>query len=237
MKLIPAIDIIDGKCVRLSQGDYTRKTVYNSSPLEVAKNFEANGIRCLHLVDLDGARAKKIVNRGVLEAIATQTSLEIDFGGGVKSDEDLKIAFESGASKITAGSIAVTAPERVLEWLKKYGVEKIILGADCKNRRIATHGWTETSELDIIDFVTEFARKGFRQVIATDVSKDGQLAGPSTALYQDILNATPIELIASGGIRNLDDLKALQSIGCTGAIIGKAIYEGRITLKELQTLC
>lgn len=237
MKIIPAIDIIDGKCVRLSQGDYNQKTIYSDSPLEVAKDFEANGITALHLVDLDGARSKKIVNYGILESIARQTGLEIDFGGGIKSDEDLKIAFDSGASKITAGSIAVTSPSTVKRWIDLFGADKIILGADCRNQKIAINGWTETSELDLFDFVRSYVAMGAQAMIVTDISKDGQLAGPATELYIDLLKTTEIALIASGGIRSVEDLEHLKSIGCSGAIVGKAIYEGRITLKEIAALC
>lgn len=237
MKIIPAIDIIDGKCVRLSQGDYDKKTIYSSSPLDVAKNIEANGIASLHLVDLDGARSKKIVNYAILESIARETNLEIDFGGGIKSDEDLKIAFDSGASKITAGSIAVTAPNTVKHWIDQFGAEKIILGADCRNQKIAINGWTETSELDLFDFVRSYVAMGAQEMIVTDIAKDGQLAGPAIELYGELLKTSKIALIASGGIRSADDLVQLKSIGCSGAIVGKAIYEGHITLQEIAALC
>lgn len=237
MRIIPAIDIIDGKCVRLSKGDYSTKKIYNESPIEVAKEFEDNGIQYLHLVDLDGAKSKHIVNHKVLEEIASKTNLKIDFGGGLKSDEDLKIAFESGANQITGGSIAAKNPKLFLSWLKRFGKEKIILGADCHNRKIATNGWLENSEIDVIDFIQDYKTKGIRQVICTDISKDGMLQGASEELYKEILQETKINLIASGGVSSIEDLIQLKEIGCEGAIIGKAIYEGNITLKELQKLC
>lgn len=237
MRIIPAIDLIDGKCVRLTQGDYNQKTVYNEDPLEVAKEFQDNGIQHLHLVDLDGAKSKQIVNHKVLELLATRTDLKIDFGGGIKSDQDIYIAFESGANQVTGGSIAATEPETFLAWLNRYGNDRIILGADCKDRKIATHGWQQASELDVKDFVTDYLNKGIRQVICTDISKDGMLQGPSTELYQELLELDKLQLIASGGVSTLEDLGRLKEIGCEGAIIGKAIYEGTITLKQLQQLC
>ncbi len=237
MRIIPAIDIIDGKCVRLSKGDYSTKKIYNENPLEVAKEFEASGIQFLHLVDLDGAKSKHIVNYKVLEKIANATNLQIDFGGGLKSDEDLKIAFESGANQVTGGSIAATNPKLFLSWLDRFGKEKIILGADCLNRKIATGGWLENSELDVIDFIKDYKTKGIKQVICTDISKDGMLQGASEELYKEILLETKIDLIASGGVSSMNDLEELKRIGCEGAILGKAIYEGNITLKELQKLC
>lgn len=236
MKIIPAIDIIGGKCVRLSKGDYSTQKTYSKNPVEMAKSFEAAGIQHLHLVDLDGAKASKIVNYPVLEKIATQTNLIIDFGGGLKRDEDIKIAFESGASKITGGSIAVNNPALFAEWIMTYG-DKIILGADCLNRKIATHGWTELGDLDVVDFIQNYSKQGIREVICTDISKDGMLEGPSLALYAEIIERTSIELIASGGISSMDDLFFLNEIGCKGAIVGKAIYEGRISLKQLSELC
>jgi phosphoribosylformimino-5-aminoimidazole carboxamide ribotide isomerase len=237
MRIIPAIDIIDGKCVRLTKGDYATQKIYNESPLEVAKEFEANGIQYLHLVDLDGAKSKHIVNYKVLETIARNTSLKIDFGGGIKSDEDVKIAFENGASQITGGSIAVQNPNTFLEWLEKYGSEKIILGADANNRKIATQGWLESSEKDVVEFIAEYEQKGISYVVCTDIAKDGMLQGTSNDLYQEILQKTNVKLIASGGVSSLDDLIKLKEIGCEGAIVGKAIYEGKITLKELRKLC
>jgi phosphoribosylformimino-5-aminoimidazole carboxamide ribotide isomerase len=237
MKIIPAIDIINGKCVRLSQGDYASQKIYNKNPLEVAKSFEDSGIKFLHLVDLDGAKSKKIINHRVLYNIANQTNLKIDFGGGLQSDNDLKIAFENGASQITGGSIAVSNPILFSQWILKYGADKIILGADCKNRKIAIHGWMNESEIDIIDFIKNYESKGIQNVISTDVSKDGMLQGTSNELYIDIMLQTKIKLIASGGVSSINDLQILKEIGCEGVIIGKAIYEQKITLKELSKLC
>lgn len=235
MRIIPAIDIIEGKCVRLSKGDYTTKKIYNENPLEVAKSFEDHGVQYLHVVDLDGAKSKHIVNHQVLEQIASKTSLKIDFGGGLKSDDDLRIAFESGASQVTGGSIAVRQPELFRKWLQKYGNEKIILGADCINRKIAVSGWTENSEDDVLDFIKAYEADGAKYVICTDISKDGMLAGPSFVLYEELLQETEtIKLIASGGISEFDELPKLQELGCEGVIIGKAIYENRITLKQLE---
>jgi len=237
MRIIPAIDIIGGKCVRLSKGDYSTKKIYNKSPLEVAKEFEANGIKYLHLVDLDGAKSSHIVNYKILHEIASKTGLKVDFGGGLKSNEDLKIAFENGASQITGGSIAVKNPELFQEWLINYGPSKIILGADCMNRKIATHGWLESSELDVVDFIKDFESKGIEYVICTDISKDGMLLGTSNELYAEIISKTKIKLIASGGVSCFEDVEKLVEIGCEGAIIGKAIYEFKITLKDLRKLC
>ena len=237
MRIIPAIDIIDGKCVRLTRGNYNTKKIYNENPLEVAKEFEASGIKYLHLVDLDGAKSQHIVNFKILEQIASKTNLKIDFGGGIKSDKDLKIAFEKGASQVTGGSVAANDPETFLGWLKKYGNSKIILGADCHNRKISTNGWQNSSELDVVDFIKEYEKSGISYVICTDIAKDGMLQGTSIELYSEILADCNIKLIASGGITSLNDLVELKEIGCEGAIIGKAIYEGKITLKELQDLC
>lgn len=237
MRIIPAIDLIDGKCVRLTQGDYNQQTTYNEDPLEVAKAFEDHGIQHLHLVDLDGARSKQIVNHKVLEKLASKTDLKIDFGGGIKSDEDIRIAFESGARQVTGGSIAVSSPELFGSWLNHYGAEKLILGADCKNRKIATHGWQNESELDVTDFIANYLDKGIAYVICTDIAKDGMLQGPSFELYKELLALNEIKLIASGGVTSLDDLEKLKEMGCEGAIVGKAIYEGAITLKALQALC
>ena len=234
-EIIPAIDLIEGKCVRLSQGDYARKTVYNEDPLEVAKMFEDAGIRRLHLVDLDGAKAKHIVNYKVLERIASKTNLIIDFGGGLKSDNDLEIAFNSGAAMITGGSIAVKDRDTFLSWLRKYGAEKIILGADAKDKKIAVSGWTEATELSIIDFIKSYFEKGIKKVIATDISRDGMLTGPSFELYQEILNEFPgIFLIASGGIASMDDIYKLAKMNIPGVITGKAIYEGKVSLNEIK---
>ena len=237
MRIIPAIDIIDGKCVRLSKGDYSTKKIYNENPLEVAKEFEAYGIQYLHVVDLDGAKSKQIVNHKILESIATHTNLKIDFGGGLKSDKDVEIAFECGASQITGGSIAVSNPEIFKEWMIKYGTEKIILGADCHNRKIATNGWLKESELDVLDFIKSYEEKGIQYVICTDISKDGMLEGASNELYKEIIESSGVKLIASGGVSKLEDLIQLKEMGCEGAILGKAIYEGNISLKELQALC
>ncbi|QXP53334.1 1-(5-phosphoribosyl)-5-[(5-phosphoribosylamino)methylideneamino]imidazole-4-carboxamide isomerase [Cellulophaga sp. HaHa_2_1] len=241
MRIIPAIDIIDGKCVRLSKGDYDTKKIYNENPLEVAKDFEAHGIEYLHLVDLDGAKSKHIVNHKVLEQIASQTNLKIDFGGGLKTDEDLKIAFNSGASQITGGSIAVKDQDTFLGWIETYGAEKIILGADALNEKVAVSGWQEDSKQELIPFIQAYQDKGIVFVICTDISKDGMLQGPSFDLYERILNETSqgvagrgINLIASGGISTFDELPKLADLGCEGTIIGKAIYENRISLKQLE---
>jgi phosphoribosylformimino-5-aminoimidazole carboxamide ribotide isomerase len=235
MRLIPAIDIIDGKCVRLSKGDYTTKKIYNESPLEVAKEYENHGIKYLHLVDLDGAKSKHIVNHKVLEQIATHTDLKIDFGGGLKSDEDLHIAFESGAGQITGGSIAVKDPVTFLRWINKYGTEKIILGADANNEKVAISGWQEESNEELIPFILNYQKEGVTFVICTDISKDGMLQGPSFDLYKKILEKTSkIKLIASGGISCFEELPKLAELGCEGTIIGKAIYEERISLKQLE---
>jgi phosphoribosylformimino-5-aminoimidazole carboxamide ribotide isomerase len=233
MRIIPAIDIIDGKCVRLTKGDYSTSKIYNIDPLEVAKEFEANGIKYLHLVDLDGARSKHIVNHKVLYEISYKTNLKVDFGGGLKSNEDLKIAFENGAQQITGGSIAASNEQLFLEWLKIYGADKIILGADCKNRKIATQGWEKSSELDVVDFIKHYESKAIKNVICTDIAKDGMLQGTSNELYKEILLKTKINLIASGGVSSMNDLIAVKNLGCEGVIIGKAIYEGKIKLKDL----
>jgi phosphoribosylformimino-5-aminoimidazole carboxamide ribotide isomerase len=245
MRIIPAIDIIDGKCVRLTKGDYSTKKIYNENPLEVAKEFEAAGIEYLHVVDLDGAKASKIINHKVLELIASKTNLEIDFGGGLKSDKDLEIAFNSGANQITGGSIAVKNSEIFESWIEKYGADKIILGADFypdkTGGKIATNGWQEESSLELIPFISEYQQKGIVYVICTDISKDGMLQGPSFETYAKILrecNVEPVEtslkLIASGGISAFDELPKLAALGCEGVIIGKAIYENRISLKQLE---
>lgn len=237
MRFIPAIDIIDGKCVRLTKGDYATQKIYNQNPLEVAKQFEDAGLQFLHLVDLDGAKSQQIINYKVLEKIALQTNLKIDFGGGIKNDEAVKIAFENGASQITVGSISYQNPNLFEKWLAQFGADKIILGADAKNRFVATQGWLTNSETDVVDFIADFESKGVEFVVCTDIAKDGMLEGPSVILYQEILQKTKVKLIASGGVSSMRDLEQLQAIGCEGAIIGKAIYEGKITLKELRTLC
>lgn len=241
MRIIPAIDIIDGKCVRLTKGDYETKKIYNENPLEVAKMFEASGIEYLHLVDLDGAKAQHIVNYKVLEQIASKTKLKIDFGGGLKTNEDLHIAFNSGARQITGGSIAVKDPETFNGWISKYGSEKIILGADSDNGKISISGWMEQSKEDVIPFIKEYQKKSIKYVICTDISKDGMLEGPSVDLYKQIISECSsssqrqsIKLIASGGISHIDELPILKKMGCEGVIIGKAIYENRISLLQLE---
>ncbi len=234
MKIIPAIDIIDGKCVRLSKGDYDTKKIYHENPLDIAKEYEANGIQYLHLVDLDGAKAKTIKNLKTLEILSSQTNLIIDFGGGIKTRESLESAFNAGANQVTVGSIAVENPEICEEWIKEFGAEKLILGADCLDRKVKTSGWLENSDLDVIDFIQSYQNKGIQDVICTDISKDGMLEGPSFELYAEILSQSSISLIASGGISSMKDLEDLKKLGCSGAIIGKALYEGNITLKELQ---
>ncbi len=235
MRIIPAIDIINGKCVRLSKGDYATEKVYNENPLEVAKMFQDHGIQHLHLVDLDGAKASHIVNYKVLETIASNTNLSIDFGGGLKSDEDLKIAFESGANQITGGSIAVKNPEIFKSWLAKFGADKIILGADANNEKVAISGWLEESDKELIPFIQSYLKEGVSYVICTDISKDGMLQGPSFDLYQKILNeTTDVKLIASGGISTYDELPRLAEMGCEGTIVGKAIYEHKISMKQIE---
>jgi len=234
MRIIPAIDIIEGKCVRLTKGDYDTKKIYNEHPLEVAKQFQDSGIEYLHLVDLDGAKASKIVNYKVLETIASKTSLKIDFGGGLKSDDDLRIAFNSGAKQVTGGSIAVKNAPIFQNWIDTYGSQRIILGADANNEKIAVSGWQEDSDLDLIPFISTYHQKGIAYVICTDIAKDGMLEGASIELYKKLLGKIPsIKLIASGGVTSMDDVSELHSIGCEGAIIGKAIYENRISLNEL----
>lgn len=235
IELIPAIDVIDGKCVRLSQGDYQSKKVYNENPVEVAKMFEAHGIHRLHVVDLDGATSKHVVNYKVLEALAGQTSLVIDFGGGIKSDEDLHIAFESGAQMVTLGSIAVKEPDTFNRWMEVYGSERIILGADAKDGKIAVNGWLECSRLELMPFLDDYIKKGVAKVLCTDISRDGMLNGPSLELYKQIMEAHPdLHLIASGGISGMKDIEALNEAGIPAVVFGKAFYEGRITLQDLK---
>ena len=239
MRIIPAIDIIEGKCVRLTKGDYNTKKIYNENPLEVAKEFEASGIKHLHLVDLDGAKASRIINYDVLEKIASKTSLSIDFGGGLKSDKDLEIAFDSGANQITGGSIAVKNTSIFEGLIERFGSHKIILGADFypdnSGGKIATNGWLEESSLELIPFIKNYKKKGIHYVICTDISKDGMLQGPSFNIYNDILrHLKPIKLIASGGISTFNELPKLAESGCEAAIIGKAIYENKISLKQLE---
>lgn len=236
MEIIPAIDIIDGKCVRLTQGDYEQKKIYNEHPLEVAMQFEDAGLRRLHLVDLDGAKAGAVKNWKVLEAIAGKTNMVIDFGGGIKTEKDVQIVFESGAALATIGSLAVKDEATFIQWLIQYGAEKFLLGADVKNEKIAVSGWLETTDVWIYDFIEKYVQQGVRQLFCTDVSKDGKLEGPSTELYKNITAKFPeLHFIASGGVSRLHDLEELRDVGCKGVIIGKAIYENRISLKELKT--
>lgn len=237
MKIIPAIDIINGKCVRLTKGDYATEKVYHKNPVEAAKQFEYAGIKHLHLVDLDGAKSGGIVNHKVLETICSQTKLKVDFGGGIKSNADIQLAFNCGASQVTVGSIAVKKPELVTQWLSQYGSERIILGADCNNRRIAINGWEEESDIDVIGFIKKYEKLGINNVICTDIAKDGMLQGPSTALYLEIITSTGVKLTASGGISSIKDVYTMKQIGCQGVIIGKALYEGKISLKQLSKLC
>lgn len=235
IQIIPAIDVIDGKCVRLTQGDYAQKKIYNENPLEVARSFEDAGIQRLHLVDLDGARAKRIINHKVLESIATHTQLVIDFGGGLQSDEDLRVAFESGAKQVTGGSIAVKAPEVFLKWLEKFGHDRIILGADARDGKIAVSGWQETTTISLFDFLEDYVNKGVKYTISTDVSKDGLLQGPATELYQQMGEKFPeLKIIASGGVSLMEDILSLNTLGIYGVIVGKAIYENRISLHEIE---
>ena len=234
IELIPAIDIIDGKCVRLTKGDYDTKKIYNEDPVSVAKEFEAHGIRRLHVVDLDGARSKHIVNDKVLQRIARETNLVIDFGGGIKTDEDVARAFEAGAHMITIGSIAVTDPERSMEWLHKYGPEHIVLGADVRNGRVSINGWKEDSQEELLPFLDRYLSEGMRNVLCTDISKDGMLQGPAIALYREVMEQYPdCHLIASGGVSCMDDIRALEAAGIPAVVFGKAIYEGKIKLEEL----
>ncbi|MBR5541062.1 MAG: 1-(5-phosphoribosyl)-5-[Bacteroides sp.] len=235
IELIPAIDIIDGKCVRLSQGDYDTQKIYNENPLEVAKEFEANGIRRLHIVDLDGAKSSHIVNYRVLDKIAGHTSLIIDFGGGIKTDEDLTIAFENGAQMVTLGSVAVKQPDLFKKWLHQYGADRIILGADVKNNRISISGWKEEGPQELIPFLTDYTQEGVHKVLCTDISRDGMLQGPSIGLYKQIMAQFPdMQLIASGGVSCLDDIIRLDEAGIPAVVFGKALYEGRITMKDLK---
>ena len=233
IELIPAIDIIDGKCVRLTKGDYDQKTVYGE-PLEMALEFERIGFKRLHVVDLDGAKSKHIVNDGVLKAITTETSLTVDFGGGIKTDEDLEKAFEAGASMVTVGSIAVTKPDLFMGWLEKYGAERMILGADVRHGKISINGWKEDSTEDLLPFLRKYIDAGVRNVLCTEISKDGTLAGPAIDLYKQVMDTYPeLHLIASGGVSSIDDIKALEAAGIPAVVFGKSIYEGKINLKEL----
>lgn len=237
IQIIPAIDLIDGKCVRLTQGDYAQKKIYNENPLEVAKSFEDAGIQRLHLVDLDGAKQKRIVNHKVLELLATKTNLHIDFGGGVQSDEMIEIAFNSGAKQVTGGSVAVKNPDLFEGWLQNYGGEKIILGADARDEKIAISGWEEATTTSVYDFVGNYIEKGAKYAISTDVAKDGLLEGPSFQLYKNLQDQFPnLQIIASGGVSVMDDILKLDEMNIFGVIVGKAIYEGRITLKQIADL-
>lgn len=237
MRTIPAIDIIDGKCVRLTQGDYSQKKVYNENPLEIAKSFEDAGLQYLHLVDLDGAKAGKVVNWGVIDSIAKHTRLNVDFGGGIKTDEEISKLFEAGVKQVNLGSIAVKNQDLVQRWIEIYGADQIILSADVKNEKIAISGWLEDSSISIYDFIRDYLAKGIRYITCTDISTDGMLQGPNVALYKKLLQTFPeIKLIASGGVSSLHDLHDLQKLKVDGVIIGKAIYEGRISLSDLNTL-
>lgn len=234
IEIIPAIDIIDGKCVRLSQGDYNSKKIYSENPVEIAKEFEAHGISRLHVVDLDGAASHHVVNYKTLDQIASRTSLIIDFGGGIKSDEDLVIAFENGAQMVTLGSVAVKEPQRFEKWLDTYGQEKIILGADTKDEKIAINGWKEDSSINLFSFLDDYIKKGVTKVLCTDISKDGMLEGPSVDLYKKIMETYPdLHLIASGGVSSVDDICRLEEAGIPAVVFGKALYEGKINLKDL----
>lgn len=236
IEIIPAIDMIEGKCVRLTQGDYSKKTIYNENPLEVAKEFEDAGLKRLHLVDLDGAKAKKVINWKVLEQIASKTKLHIDFGGGVQSEEDLRIVFENGAKQITGGSVAVKQPDLFEDWLNRYGGGMIILGADAKNEKVAVSGWEEGTQLWVYDFIEKYVEKGIQYTISTDVAKDGLLQGPSFELYKNIQDKCPnLNIIASGGVSELKDVERLAEMKIYGVIIGKAIYENRIKLSDLRS--
>lgn len=235
MTIIPAIDLIDGKCVRLTQGDYGQKKIYNENPLEVALQFQDAGIRRLHLVDLDGAKAGAVQNWKVLESICTKTRLEVDFGGGLTSREDVKRVLDTGAVLATVGSVAVKQEAKFSEWLEEFGAEKFFLGADVKDKMIAVHGWLETTQRGIVQFLQTNLAKGIVHVFCTDVSKDGKLEGPSLELYKELLLELPgLQLTASGGVSSMDDLDALLEAGCSGAIVGKAIYENRIGLNDLK---
>lgn len=233
IELIPAIDIIDGKCVRLTKGDYTTQKVYNENPVEVAKEFESYGFKRLHVVDLDGARLKRVVNHSVLDKIASETSLTIDFGGGVRTSEDIGCVFDHGASLVTVGSVAVSHPELLKEWIGKHGSERIILGADVKDKIVSINGWLESGNIELISFLQSYLDMGIQNVLCTDISKDGMLQGPSLMLYKEVMASCPCHLIASGGVSSMQDIVALDEAGIPAVVFGKAIYEGKITLKEL----
>jgi phosphoribosylformimino-5-aminoimidazole carboxamide ribotide isomerase len=237
MRIIVALDIFEGKCVRLTRGDFSTSIIYNESPLEVARELEDNGINFLHLVDLDGARTGHPVNTGILGKITGKTRLKVDFGGGIRSSDDLRVVFNSCACQVTVGSIAVINPAMFMEWFAEWGAERIILGADSFNRKISLNGWAENSDSDVVEFIRDYRLKGIQYTISTDIEKDGMIKGPSFDLYKEILKIEGIKLIASGGISSIADIKKLKETGCEGAIIGKAVYEGKITLKELSRLC
>ena len=235
IELIPAIDIINGQCVRLTKGDYNQKTVYRDSPAEVAREFEALGFQRLHVVDLDGAKSKHIVNDKVLKAITSETSLTVDFGGGIKTDEDIEKAFEAGAAMVTVGSIAVTNPDLFLGWIGKYGAQRMILGADVRNGKISINGWKEDSTEDLLPFLRKYIDRGVRNVLCTEISKDGTLSGPAIDLYRQVMDVYPqLHLIASGGVSSKEDIMALDAAGIPAVVFGKAIYEGRINLEEMK---
>jgi phosphoribosylformimino-5-aminoimidazole carboxamide ribotide isomerase len=235
IEIIPAIDLIDGKCVRLTQGDFAQKKIYNENPLDAAKEFENVGLKRLHIVDLDGAKRGKVANLKVLETIAANTNLTIDFGGGIKTDEDIKSVFDVGAAMASIGSIAVKDKEKFFAWLEKYGSEKILLGADVKGKNLAINGWQTETEIEILAFLKEYVAKGVTQAFVTDISKDGLLQGSSNELYAEILREIPeLKLIASGGVSRIEDITELEKIGCSGVIVGKAIYEGKINLEDLR---
>ena len=235
IEIIPAIDLIDGKCVRLSQGDFAQKTVYSENPLETAKAFENAGLRRLHIVDLDGAKNGKVTNLKVLETIAANTNLTIDFGGGIKTDEDINAVFGAGAAIASIGSVAVKNPERFFAWLDEFGGEKILLGADVKNEKLAINGWQTATEIEIIEFLREYAARGVTQTFVTDIAKDGLLQGSANELYAKIVREIPkVKLIASGGVAKIEDIDELEKIGCAGVIVGKAIYENKIKLEEME---
>ena len=237
MRIIAAIDIIDGRCVRLTQGDFSRKTQYRADPVEIAREIEDNGIRYLHLVDLDGARTGSITNHRILEGITSATGLKTDFSGGIRSEEDIRLAFSCGASQVTIGSIAVSRPDLLRQWLAIYGPEKVILGADFRERKVATGGWTETSGRDIAGFLREYRNAGIRYALCTDITRDGMLTGVSADIYRELVSVEGLSVIASGGIVNVNDLRDLRDAGCEGAVIGKALLEGRITYDEITGLC
>jgi phosphoribosylformimino-5-aminoimidazole carboxamide ribotide isomerase len=237
MRIIIALDIIDGKCVRLTRGNFDTQKIYSDSPLDIAREIEDNGIRYLHLVDLDGVKEKKIMNYKILEEITTKTRLNVDFGGGIRSEQDLKTAFNSGAKQVTAGTLAVTSPSVFMEWMQTYGKEKIILGADFRGRKIVSDAWTGTTKDDIVSFISEYSLLGVKYSICTDVERDGMMKGPATEIYREILESVKINLIASGGISCMKDIQSIEAAGCEGVIIGKAVYEGKIKLNELNGLC